>query len=150
MADNERHGGVKTALGDNYLLGKQEYPQNLLAAKRLLADFKGAPSKTRKTAEAADEQGVAFAEGGKGAEYVPTCHDTAAAGSARAGGRNACTSPRSIGPKWSRSTQQGTSAAILGGLQLHIQFRWIQIFILFYFYSFIIVFEDKLSAVLIS
>ena len=34
MADDERYGGVKTALGDNYLLGKQEYPQDLLAAKR--------------------------------------------------------------------------------------------------------------------
>ena len=32
----------------------------------------------------------------------------------------------------------------------HIQFRWIQIFHLFYFYSFIIVFEDKPSAVLAS
>ena len=42
MEDDERYGGVKTVLGDNYLLGKQEYPQNLLAAKRLLADFKGA------------------------------------------------------------------------------------------------------------
>ena len=38
IADNEREGGVKTALGDNYLLGQQEYPQDLLAAKRLLAD----------------------------------------------------------------------------------------------------------------
>ena len=46
VVNDERYGGVKTALGDNYLLGKQEYPQDLLAAKRLLADFKGAPSKT--------------------------------------------------------------------------------------------------------
>ena len=74
MADEERYGGVKTALGDNYLLGKQEYPQDLLAAKGLLADFKGAPSKTRKAAETADKQGVAFAEGGKGTKYIPTCH----------------------------------------------------------------------------
>ena len=37
---------------------------------------------------------------------------------------------------------------ILGGL--HIQFRRIQIFLLFYFYSFNIVFEDKPSAVLAS
>ena len=34
VADNEQYGGVKTTLGDNYLLGKQEYPQDLLAAKR--------------------------------------------------------------------------------------------------------------------
>ena len=44
-------------------------------------------------------------------------------------------------PKWS-------SGGILGGR--HIQFRWIQIFLLFYFYSFNIVFEDKPSAVLTS
>ena len=41
VADEERYGGVKTALVDNYQLGQQEYPQDLLAAKRLLADFKG-------------------------------------------------------------------------------------------------------------
>ena len=64
MADNERYGGIKTALGDNYLLGKQEYPQDLLAAERLLADFKGAPSKVKKASEAAGEQGVASAESG--------------------------------------------------------------------------------------
>ena len=70
VADEERYGGVKTALGDNYLLGKQEYPQDLLAAKQLLADFKGAPTKVNKAAEVADEQRVAFAKGGKRGEYV--------------------------------------------------------------------------------
>ena len=74
MTDNERYGGVKMALGDNYLLGKQEYPQDLLAAKRLLADFKGAPSKVKKASEATGEQGVAFAKGGKGGEYISTCY----------------------------------------------------------------------------
>ena len=74
MADDERYGGVKTALGDNYLLGQQEYPQDLLAAKRLLADFKGVPSKVKNAAEAADEQRVAFAEDGMGGEYIPTCY----------------------------------------------------------------------------
>merc|ERR1711999_58161 len=47
---------------------------DLLAAKRLLADYKGAPGKTTKSTDAADEQGVAFAEGGKGTEHIPTCH----------------------------------------------------------------------------
>ena len=37
---------------------------------------------------------------------------------------------------------------ILGGL--YIQFRWIQIFLLFYFYIFNVVFKDKPSAVLTS
>ena len=32
IADGERYGGVvKMALGDNYLLGKQEYPQDLMS-----------------------------------------------------------------------------------------------------------------------
>ena len=71
---NATYGGVKTALGGNCLLGKQEYPQDLLAAKQLLADFKGTAGKARKAAEAANKQRVAFAEGGKGTEYIPTCH----------------------------------------------------------------------------
>merc|ERR1711966_63290 len=74
MSDDERYRGVKTALGDNFLLGKQEYPQDMLAAKRLLADFKGTPSKVKKAVEAADEQGMAFTEGGKGGKYILTCH----------------------------------------------------------------------------
>ena len=57
------------------MYSKQEYPQDLLAAKRLLADFKSAPGKAKKTEKAADEQGVAFADDGKGTEYIPTCHD---------------------------------------------------------------------------
>ena len=32
------------------------------------------PDKTRKAAETADERGVVFAQGGKGAEYILTCH----------------------------------------------------------------------------
>ena len=100
MVDEERYGGVKTALGDNYLLGKQEYPQDLLAAKRLLADFKGAPSKAKKASEAAGEQGVAFAEGGNGGGIHPCLPRLRqAAGSARAGGGSACTSPRTTGPR---------------------------------------------------
>ena len=109
MAGEERYGGVKTALGDNYLLGKQKYPQDLLAAKRLLADFKGTPGKARKATEAADEQGVAFAEGGR--EQSISLPATAMAGSARAGGESARTSPRITGPRWPRSMRPGTSAA---------------------------------------
>ena len=40
MADDDRYGAVKATLDDNYLLGKQEFPRDLLAAKRLLTDFK--------------------------------------------------------------------------------------------------------------
>ena len=41
---------------------------------RIQRDFKGAPSKVKKALNAADEQGVVFAEGGKMGEYIPTCH----------------------------------------------------------------------------
>ena len=37
MADEKRYGGVKTALGDNYLLSKQEYPQDLLLSSQAAA-----------------------------------------------------------------------------------------------------------------
>ena len=74
MADEDRYGRVKVALDDNYLLEKQEYPQDLLAAKRLLADFKGAGPNTKRKAPGSEEgQGVAFVERGWGG-YIPTCH----------------------------------------------------------------------------
>ena len=74
MADEDHYGGVKATLDDNYLLGKQEYPQDLLAAKRLLVDFKGSGSSTkRKTPGPEEGQGVAFIEGGGGG-YIPNCH----------------------------------------------------------------------------
>ena len=61
MADEDCYGGVKATLDDNCLLGKQEHPQYLLVAKRLLADFKGTGPKTkRKAAGSDDDQGVAF------------------------------------------------------------------------------------------
>ena len=66
MADERRFGAVKATLGDNYLLGEQQYPQDLLAAKRLLADFKGTGPTNRKVTEPAQGQGIAFIEKGKG------------------------------------------------------------------------------------
>ena len=96
MADEERYGGVKATLDDNYLLGKQEYPQNLLAAKRLLADFKGTGPKGKQKVGATGEQGVAFVEG-RGDDSSPPA--MAAARSARAAGGSAATSPRSTEPR---------------------------------------------------
>ena len=71
MSDDDRYSDVKATLDDNYLLGKQEYPQDLLAAKRLLADFKGT-SKAKKRGSDDDAAGVAFAE--KEAPWAPVCH----------------------------------------------------------------------------
>ena len=39
MLDREIFNPVTTELNKNYLLGKQEYPSNALAAKRLMTDF---------------------------------------------------------------------------------------------------------------
>ena len=71
MADDDRYSDVKATLDDNYLLGKQEYPQDLLAAKRLLADFKGT-SKPKKQGNDKDAAGVAFTK--KEAQWAPVCH----------------------------------------------------------------------------
>ena len=86
---------VKATLDDNYLPGKQEYPQNLLAAKRLLADFNGIGPKGKQKVGAAGEQGVAFVEG----EDDSSLPAMAAARSARAAGGSAATSPRTTGPR---------------------------------------------------
>ena len=50
------------ALHESYLLDKKDYPSDVLGGKHLLADYKGAPSRNKKKLEAADEQGMAFAE----------------------------------------------------------------------------------------
>ena len=74
MADEDWYGGVKSTLDDNYLLGKQEYPQDLLASKRLLADFKGAGPKVRKKVIGSeDDHDIAFVEQESGG-FIPTCH----------------------------------------------------------------------------
>ena len=72
MADDERYSKVKATLDDNYLLGKQEYPQDLLAAKRLLADFKGTGKPKNQGGDKRDAAGVAFAK--KGGKWMSMCH----------------------------------------------------------------------------
>ena len=44
LADDERYGPLKTQLDNNFLMGKQEYPSDVLAAKRLMTDFVPATS----------------------------------------------------------------------------------------------------------
>ena len=72
MANNDRYGKVKAILDNNYFLGKQEYPQDLLAAKRLLAEFKGKEIKfKRRLAPGTDKkQGVAFVQTRKNKECI--------------------------------------------------------------------------------
>ena len=85
MADNVRCSKVKATLDNNYLLGKQEYPQDLLAAKRLLADFKGTGKPKKRRRNKGNSAGVAFAE--QGGKRVPVCHGC---GRCCSGGRRKC------------------------------------------------------------
>lgn len=72
MADNKRYSKVKATLDNNYLLRKQEYPQDLLAAKRLLADFKDIGKLKKRGSNEGDAAGVTFAE--KEDKWVPVCY----------------------------------------------------------------------------
>ena len=54
--------------------GEARHPQDLLGAKRLLAEFKRIGSTTKRNTEVADGQGIAFAERGKRTELIPACH----------------------------------------------------------------------------
>lgn len=72
MVDDKWYSKVKTTLDDNYLLGKQEYPQDLLAAKWLLADFKGTRKPKKRGSKEEDTAGVTFAK--QGGKWAPVCH----------------------------------------------------------------------------
>ena len=39
MSDDERFKMFKKTLNDNFLLGRQEYPKDVLSLKRLMTDF---------------------------------------------------------------------------------------------------------------
>ena len=39
LTDYERYGPLKTQLNNNFLMGEQEYPSNVLTANRLMMDF---------------------------------------------------------------------------------------------------------------
>ena len=62
MANGNHYGKVKATIDDSFLLRKQDYPQDLLAAKRLLADFKRVVTPKKKAEEMADVPGIAFVE----------------------------------------------------------------------------------------
>ena len=49
LANDERYEGAKMALHDNYLLGKKDYPSDVLGGKHILVDYKGAPSRNKKS-----------------------------------------------------------------------------------------------------
>ena len=39
LADDKRFKTLKKTLNNNFLLGRQEYPKDVLASKRLMTDF---------------------------------------------------------------------------------------------------------------
>ena len=69
LADKESFESVTTELSKNYLLGKQEYPCNILAAKRLMTDFDysnvGKTTSSGKQQEQVQPTDVALVEKGK-------------------------------------------------------------------------------------
>ena len=65
MADNGRYKPLNTELENNFLLGKQEYPTNTLAAKRLMTDFQptgGSVGGTHNQKDRPEPTNVAFVE----------------------------------------------------------------------------------------
>ena len=69
LAEKERFKPVTTELNKNYLLGKQDYPANVLAAKRLMTNFDysnvGKPTNAGKQQYQVQLTDVAFVEKGK-------------------------------------------------------------------------------------
>ena len=64
LADNDRFGPLKLQLDNNFLVGEQEYPKDVLAAKRLMTNFSppiGTKKQAREKVQATD---VAFVEAG--------------------------------------------------------------------------------------
>ena len=67
LVDDERYSPLKTQLDNNFLMGKQEYPSNVLAAKRLMTDFVPATGAVKHKRQENSPSNVAFVETG-GAE----------------------------------------------------------------------------------
>ena len=69
VAYEERFKPVTKNLSNNYLIGKQEYPDNVLAEKRLMTDIDysnvGKPTSAGKQQEQVQLTDVAFVEKGK-------------------------------------------------------------------------------------
>ena len=49
LADDNRFGPLKTQLDNNFMMGKQEYPRDVLSAKRLMTNFSPPVGSTKPT-----------------------------------------------------------------------------------------------------
>ena len=74
LADTERYGPIKTQLDNNFLMGKQEYPSNVLAAKRLMTDCVPATGVVEHKREESGPSDVAFMERKCKGKWYPTCY----------------------------------------------------------------------------
>ena len=73
LADNEGFKMLKKTLNNNFLLGRQEYPKDVLAPKRLMTDFDpDVATGTKRMQEQVQPTDVAFVESG-GWEF-PICY----------------------------------------------------------------------------
>ena len=71
MANDERYGPLNTQLDNTFLMGKQEYPNNVLATNRLMTDFVPATGVVTQKRQESGPSGVSFMETkGKG-EWHP-------------------------------------------------------------------------------
>ena len=51
LADDDRFGPLTTQLDNNFIMGEQEYPRDVLAAKSLMTDFSPPIGSTKQTRE---------------------------------------------------------------------------------------------------
>ena len=85
LSDDERFGPLKNELDNNFLMGEQEYPCDVLRAKRLMSDFvPAAPFAGRQRREQAQPTDVAFVEA---RAHKPICY---ACGKRHVGGFREC------------------------------------------------------------
>ena len=74
LADNERYDPLKMQLDNNFLIGKQEYSSDVLAAKNLMTDFvqaTGVVKHNRQESGLSDVTSVKMKGEGK---WHPTCY----------------------------------------------------------------------------
>ena len=65
LADNDRFRPLKLQLDNNFLMGEQEYPRDVLAAKRLMTNFSPPIGTTKQAREKVPATDVAFVERGR-------------------------------------------------------------------------------------
>jgi hypothetical protein len=62
LSDNNRFAALKTNLDNNFLMGKQEYPSDVLSAKRLMTDYVPTGGGGKPKQEQVESTNVAFVE----------------------------------------------------------------------------------------